>query len=92
MLCGELDIAAVPELRTRLKELQAEGRGVVMDLSQLQFIDSSGLEVLAGAIRSAGNSRWRFVIAPDLAPQVSSVFRLTAFDRFAGIDRDEPSA
>jgi anti-anti-sigma factor len=83
-LLGELDMAAAPELEVRLRELQREGRSVLMDLSQLQFMDSSGLALVTRAINSSRSNGWAFVVDPDLSPQVRRLFRLTATDRFVG--------
>lgn len=55
---GEVDLYTAPRLRERLDEFIAEGRkSLVVDLSGMDFIDSTGLGVLVGAlkrIRQAG--------------------------------------
>jgi anti-anti-sigma factor len=49
-LAGEVDIAAAPELRERLANAAAERpRGVVLDMSELTFADSSALRELLRA-------------------------------------------
>ena len=60
-LAGELDPATSPALQGRLTELAADGAvsSVIIDLSQVTFLDSSGLRVLvtgseALRARSAG--------------------------------------
>ena len=51
-LSGELDAASAPALRERLAEVATRGRGpLVIDLSALAFIDSTGLSVLLNAKR-----------------------------------------
>ncbi len=48
-LSGELDLATAPWLRDHLAEIASNGAGcVVVDLSDLSFIDSTGLSVLVG--------------------------------------------
>lgn len=62
-LAGDLDVYAAPDLTTALtQEVDdwaarrapgAEGAGLVVDLQQVPFVDSSGLGVLLGAYRRA---------------------------------------
>jgi anti-sigma B factor antagonist len=56
---GELDLATAPQLRDHLVELSEERVEVILDLTRLQFIDSTGLSVLVMAFnraRAAGGS------------------------------------
>lgn len=50
-LVGELDISTAPVLESALKELILGGGDVVLDLSELTFIDSTGLRSLLWAGR-----------------------------------------
>jgi anti-sigma B factor antagonist len=51
-ISGDLDIATAPRLRKELIELSNRGiRAVLVDLAQLEFIDSTGLGVLVSALR-----------------------------------------
>src|SRR5215212_8511694 len=51
-LVGELDAASAPALRERLAEIATRGKGpLVIDLTRLDFIDSTGLSVLLNAKR-----------------------------------------
>src|SRR5688572_12851975 len=49
---GEVDVYTAPRLRERLVELVEQGaRHVIVDLSRVEFLDSTGLGVLVGALK-----------------------------------------
>lgn len=53
-LRGSLDVATAPSLRAALIEAANEGKhDIIVDLSQLEFLDSTGLGALIGAHRRA---------------------------------------
>jgi anti-anti-sigma factor len=89
-VAGELDMATAPALETRLSELRADRlqaprdsrRWVVLDLSRLDFIDSTGVKVLFQAVEFARSGGWRVEIRGELVPQVRQVAELTQLDRF----------
>lgn len=55
---------------------------VKLDLSQLDFIDSSGIHLLVQTIGEARLKHWEVVIEPNLSPQVQRLFKLVHLDRF----------
>jgi anti-sigma B factor antagonist len=51
---GELDVYTAPRLRERLAEIISDGHcHIVIDLADLEFIDSTGIGVLVGALKRA---------------------------------------
>ena len=62
-LGGEIDLQFAPVLRTVLEE-KGSGRcgALVLDLSEVTFIDSSGIAAIIGHLREAAQSRSRFCI------------------------------
>jgi anti-sigma B factor antagonist len=79
-LAGELDLSTIPKLeRPLLRELD-EHHGVVVDLTRLSFIDSSGIGLLIQAFRAhEPELRLHTVIARG--SQVERVFRLAGIDQ-----------
>lgn len=52
-LLGEIDLATAPVLHDALIECMAEGKPITLDMKDVTFVDSSGLQViLAAAVES----------------------------------------
>jgi anti-sigma B factor antagonist len=80
---GDLDLASAPRLEARLAELAGAGTTVRLDVSGLEFVDSSGVRVLVNAVREAREGSWRLLIAGEPAAQVKRIFELVGFDHSA---------
>ncbi len=94
-ILGELDQATVPELQERLDEVIEGGNGsVLVDLSDCEFIDSSGLALLVSAREriTASNGRGFGLCCPET--QVSRLLEITGLDQAMGLvaTRDEALA
>lgn len=78
---GELDAYVAPELRERLRLAidAAPGGELVVDLTQVTFLDSTILGALVGALRSmrASGGELRLVYPPHPAIRI---FELTGLD------------
>ncbi len=69
-LVGDLDLTSAEALSTRLAELKAAGRRTRMDLSQLAFIDSSGIQALLIALTDARWVGWPLEVAREVSHSV----------------------
>ena len=77
-LYGELDAASAPILEKKLKRLQWAGvSAVVIDLSGLDFVDSSGLHVLIRAYNRSPEGQFKLLRG---SRHVHRVFELTGTD------------
>ena len=78
---GEIDMATAPRFRQRLLAVISTGvQNVVIDLSSVDFIDSTGLGVLMGAakrVRSAGGD----IRLVSVGSRLSDLIELTRLDR-----------
>jgi anti-sigma B factor antagonist len=71
---GDLDIAGAPELEETLSlAMASDAKSIVIDLRGLEFVDSTGLRVLAQAPMAEGGERITFVPGNE---HVQSVFRI----------------
>jgi anti-anti-sigma factor len=75
-LAGELDMASAPQLAACLAEQTADVR---VDCSDLEFIDSSGLQVFVVAHRLLA-SRGRQLVISGLSEQCRRPFEITKLD------------
>jgi anti-sigma B factor antagonist len=77
---GEVDLATAPQLRAKLLDLVQDGTGsLVVDLTPVPFIDSTGLSaLLAGYQRAAARGRTMRLVCPE--GPVLRVFRLTGME------------
>jgi anti-anti-sigma factor len=59
---GEIDVSTVAALRSEVDAAREEGATVLLDLSGVTFIDSSGLHLLLEASQSSAVSDWAFFV------------------------------
>jgi anti-sigma B factor antagonist len=79
-LRGEVDAATVPALRAALnRAVSADGSGVVVDMCDVTFIDSTGLMTLLNALRRVVRRQGRLAIACH-NPTVLRLFEVTRTD------------
>jgi anti-sigma B factor antagonist len=78
-VAGELDLATAPELDEVLHGLERECARIVLDLSHLRFIDSTGLRLAVIEQHRATMDGFEFAIAGATGP-VLEALRLTGLD------------
>jgi anti-sigma B factor antagonist len=80
-LSGEVDISTAPRFKEDLLALMDEGvRRIVVDLSEVTFIDSTALGVLIGGVRRLHEREGRLVLVAATRP-VLRALTLTGLDR-----------
>jgi anti-sigma B factor antagonist len=85
-LTGEIDIANAAEVRAQLDVLVGSTTGDVrIDCSGLEFIDSSGLDVLVGTRRELEQRRRRLILARPTA-WLRGLLVITALDQVFDVE------
>ncbi len=83
---GEIDIASSDELRAALLALMEQGaRRVTVDLSHLDFIDSTGLGALIRVLKHYRENDAQLRLASPTKP-VAKVLEVTSLDQLFDID------
>ena len=74
---GEIDVYTAPKLRDKISELVSSGAyDIVVDMQQVEFLDSTGLGVLVGGLKKvrAHDGSLRLVCNQD---RLLKIFRIT---------------
>jgi anti-anti-sigma factor len=78
---GELDIAGSPAVERALKDAEAsQAQRLIIDLEQLEFIDSAGLHALLDASHRSARNGNRLQITSGTG-HVARMIALTGFDK-----------
>ena len=78
-LVGELDTAAAVEVEEILKPLYtSDGKDVVIDCTDLEYIATSGLRILISILKGA-KATGSHVVMRGVNDDIKNVFKLTGF-------------
>jgi anti-anti-sigma factor len=85
---GELDLSTVATLRDFVGRLLQRDQTIVLDLTGVPFMDSTGLGAIVALFnRARRDNGW--VVLRNPRPEVSRVLELTAVDTLIPVERDE---
>jgi anti-sigma B factor antagonist len=77
---GRIDASMAGDFKDRLGQWITAGRNqIVLDLSAVEFIDSSGLGAIVGSLKQMG--RGGDLVLSDLREAIQGLFRLTRMNR-----------
>ena len=89
---GEIDLHVSPQIGTALGNLIADKPSqLVVDLSKVSYIDSSGLAVLIEAMQNVGSYGGKFALC-GLQEAVRPIFEIARLDQIFRIFPDRASA
>jgi anti-anti-sigma factor len=92
---GELDLAGAPSTGDAIAEaVSTSARGLVVDFSDLEFIDSSGVAMLFTLARKLGSRRQSLHVVARAGGPIARVLRIVDFEKAAPVhgSRDEAIA
>jgi len=75
-LVGELDIAVADGVEERLRRLRDAGRRARLDLSQLDFIDSSGVRAIVLGLKHARQGGHELEVDRRISPTVKRMIEI----------------
>lgn len=85
---GEIDVYTAPTLRERITKVLDRGKpNIVVDLRDVQFLDSTGLGVLVGAMRRVEGIGGHMIVLCD-RPHIMKVFEITGLATWFDIRSD----
>ena len=89
-LTGEIDTYTAPKLRESLIPLtEQSGVEVIVDLSEVQYIDSTGLGIFVGVLK-ASDSNGSSLTLTGMSERIKRLFVITGLDEVINIvDRRE---
>jgi anti-anti-sigma factor len=86
-LAGDVDLATVDRFRSALAPMVREGGDIVVDMADMRFIDSSGVQVIIRALENLGD-RGRLVLAHPRRTVVRMT-RVMGLQRFKNLEVQE---
>lgn len=87
---SRIDASVAIQFKDQMRELTADGPPtIILDMTQVDFIDSSGLGAVVAAMKLVGSDR-KLELA-HLTPTVAKVFKLTRMDGIFVIHDSMPS-
>jgi anti-sigma B factor antagonist len=80
-LSGRLDQTVTPKVETALlKELEEDNSQLIVDMTDVSYVNSGGLRCLLTAWRKANDQEGRIVLC-SLSDRVKNVFEIVGFDK-----------
>lgn len=89
-LIGELDLGTAPMLEDRLRQARDDRVSVRLDLSELRFMDSTGLHVLIRAVQDSRADGWHLELDPNVSPPVRRLLQLVNVEAFLLREQSDP--
>lgn len=93
---GELDMNTVPELERSLEQAVADSRAILLDLSECEFIDSTGIALIVRTWQrfdsSGGNGGEGRLVLCSINHQVRRLLQITGVEGSIAMHEDRDAA
>lgn len=86
-VAGEVDAYTAPQLKESLFHLledAADGLGVVLDLAQVGYMDSTGVGVLIAALKNC-KAKGSHLVLQNVPPRIERIFKITGLTEIVTI-------
>ena len=92
-LTGELDLSGAPEVGRALEEaVPPSARGLLLDFTGLEFMESSGVAMLFALGRRLSGARQQLRLVVGSGTPVARVLEIVEFQRVAPVEEDLDAA
>jgi len=88
-LSGEIDAYTASELTEKLVPLmKKKGNKIIVDLSDIEYMDSTGLGVFVGALKTSKKNGSELILK-NLTDRVQRLFEITGLNEVIAIENDD---
>lgn len=89
---GDIDISSSPDFKKYFDKLTSQKTPkIVVELSRVAYVDSSGLATLVGVLKNMRTYGGRMRLA-GMSPKIKSLFEITKLDKLFEISSSEEEA
>jgi anti-anti-sigma factor len=83
-LSGEVDLANASDLRAHLKAVAQNDTNLILDMGDLRYMDSSGIQTLVDAHRTFKQTNRQMALA-SVPPMIQKILNITGVDRLVPV-------
>ena len=78
---GELDLAVAPQFRSALEPLIPSAKPLILNLSELAYIDSTGMGIIIFVLKARTEAKGEFILE-EVPGKIKKLFDITGISKF----------
>lgn len=90
-VAGEVDVYTAPQLKEKLLSYCVDGNTITVDLTRVDYIDSTGLGVLISAYRMQKDTNGRLILT-GMNARLKRLFQITGLSEVMEIEAEKQGA